>query len=70
MYVQDRLVEQMDTLWDLLQRSDTSLYICGLRGMEQGIDAAFGSHAEAQGVPWAPFRLALKQSGRLRVEVY
>jgi ferredoxin--NADP+ reductase len=70
MYVQHRMAEQIGTLWDLLRRDDTYLYICGLKGMEDGIDAVLEAHAEAEGVPWAPFRDALRKSGRIAIETY
>jgi ferredoxin--NADP+ reductase len=69
-YVQHRMAEQITTLWDLLQRDDTYLYICGLKGMESGISAVFQAHAEAQGVAWAPFFKTLQKSGRIRIETY
>jgi ferredoxin--NADP+ reductase len=67
-YVQDRMAEQIGALWDLLQRDDTYLYICGLKGLEDGIDALFAAHAD--GVSWPSFRKELKQAGRIRVETY
>jgi len=68
MYVQHRMAEQIGALWDLLQRDDTYLYICGLKGLEDGIDALFAAHAG--GVSWTSFRKELKQAGRIRVETY
>jgi ferredoxin--NADP+ reductase len=70
MYVQDRMAEQIESLWDLLQRDDTYLYICGRKDMEHGVKAVLRAHAEANGVPWAAFQQALQQSGRLRIETY
>ncbi len=70
MYVQHRMAEQIGALWDLLQRDDTYLYICGLRGMEKGIDAVLAARAEAEGVAWGPFRNELVQAGRIRIETY
>jgi ferredoxin--NADP+ reductase len=70
MYVQHRMAEQIGALWDLLQRHNTYLYICGLKGMEDGIDAEFETHAEANGMSWAPFRNALQKSGRIMIETY
>jgi ferredoxin--NADP+ reductase len=69
-YVQHRMAEQIVALWDVLQRDDTYLYICGLKGMEDGIDAVLEAHAEAEGMPWAPFRHALQKSGRILIETY
>jgi ferredoxin--NADP+ reductase len=70
MYVQHRMAEQIGALWDLLQRDDTYLYICGLKGMEDGIHAVLAAQAEAEGVSWAEFRNDLVQAGRIRVETY
>jgi ferredoxin--NADP+ reductase len=70
MYVQHRMAEQAGALWHLLQRDDTYLYICGLKGVEHGVCAALRDHADAEGVAWAPFYKALQQSGRVRIETY
>jgi ferredoxin--NADP+ reductase len=70
MYVQHRMAEQIESLWDLLQRDDTYLYICGRKDMEHGIKTVLRANAEANGVPWAAFQQALEQSGRLRIETY
>jgi ferredoxin--NADP+ reductase len=70
MYVQHRMAEQIGALWDLLRHDDTYLFICGLKGMEDGIDAVLEAHAEAEGVPWIPFRTALRECGRLVIETY
>jgi ferredoxin--NADP+ reductase len=40
MYIQDRVAEHADELWQLIKDEKTHTYICGLRGMEDGIDAA------------------------------
>ena len=37
MYAQDRLQQHQDTLIPLLERPETMLYMCGLKGMEFGI---------------------------------
>jgi ferredoxin--NADP+ reductase len=68
MYVEHRMAEQVGALWDLLQRDDTYLYICGVKGLEDGIDDLFAAHAG--GVCWAPFRKELEKAGRIRVETY
>jgi ferredoxin--NADP+ reductase len=68
MYVQHRLAEQQDELGALLRRDQTFLYICGLKGMETGIQALFEGQPGTTS-PWPSFA-ALRQSGRLRVETY
>jgi ferredoxin--NADP+ reductase len=70
MYVQHRMAEQAEALWGLLRRDDTYLYICGLKGMEDGINAVLEARADAEGVPWAPFRDALRRRGRILIETY
>lgn len=36
-YVQSKLVDEKDLLMPILQKDNTLIYICGLKGMEQGI---------------------------------
>lgn len=71
MYVQHRMAEHMDELWSLIQQDNTYLYICGLKGMEKGIDEAFSARAEREGVNWQTLRDELdKKYGRFLTETY
>ncbi|PZD73840.1 Ferredoxin--NADP reductase [Acaryochloris thomasi RCC1774] len=70
MYIQHRIAEQADTLWDLIQRENTHTYICGLKGMEGGIDDGMSVAAQKHNVDWIEYRKALKKSGRWHVETY
>ena len=70
LYVQDRIAEQMGSLWDLLEREDTYLYISGLWTMAHGVDALLAARAEAEGVSWGPYRNELVQAGRIKIETY
>lgn len=70
MYVQHRLQEQADTLFKLLQQSNTYLFICGLKGMEVGIIEGLEAAAASQGINWAEFFDMLKAEKRWLVEVY
>lgn len=70
MYVQHRLVEHGETLFELLKRPETYLYICGLRGMEAGILEGFQEVAARQGIDWNEFFDTLKSEKRWHVEVY
>ncbi|QUW04391.1 ferredoxin--NADP(+) reductase [Chloracidobacterium validum] len=70
MYIQDRVAEHVAELWDLLQRDNTHVFICGLRGMEDGIDAAFAGHVAQFGVDWPEYRTALEKAHRWHVETY
>lgn len=69
-YVQDRMMAQQDAIADRLSDPRTHIYICGLRGMEQGVEEAFRSIAESQGLHWEATRDALREDGRYHVETY
>jgi ferredoxin--NADP+ reductase len=70
MYIQDRIAENADELWSLIQQEKTHVYICGLKGMETGIDAALTNAAIKSDVKWAEYRSQMKRAGRWHVETY
>jgi ferredoxin--NADP+ reductase len=70
MYIQDRIAENADELWSLVQKDNTHVYICGLKGMETGIDAALTAAAGKTGVTWSEYRSQMKKAGRWHVETY
>lgn len=70
MYIQHRVAEYADELWKLIQDEKTHVYICGLRGMEGGIDEAIAAAADKDGVNWAEYQRALKKAHRWHVETY
>lgn len=70
MYIQDRIAENADELWSLIQQEKTHVYICGLKGMETGIDAALTEAASKSNVKWADYRSQMKRAGRWHVETY
>ncbi len=70
MYIQHRVAEHADELWNLVQKENTHTYICGLKGMEDGIDAAFTAAAEKQDIKWADYQREMKKAGRWHVETY
>jgi ferredoxin--NADP+ reductase len=70
MYIQDRVAEHADELWKLIQNEKTHTYICGLRGMEDGIDAALSAAASKDGINWTDYQKDLKKAGRWHVETY
>lgn len=69
-YVQDRMMIEQDAVADLLADPNTYIYICGLRGMEEGVEKAFGSIAESIGLQWLALRDAMREDGRYHVETY
>jgi ferredoxin--NADP+ reductase len=70
MYIQDRVAEYADELWQLIKNEKTHTYICGLRGMEEGIDAALSAAAAKESIVWADYQKELKKAGRWHVETY
>ncbi|HLP88436.1 MAG TPA: phycobilisome linker polypeptide [Nostocaceae cyanobacterium] len=70
MYIQDRVAENADALWSLIKDEKTHTYICGLRGMEDGIDAALSAAAAKEGVEWSVYQKEMKKAGRWHVETY
>lgn len=69
-YVQDRMMVEQDMIADMLGDAKTHIYICGLRGMEQGVEEAFRSIAESIGLAWEATRDAMREDGRYHVETY
>ncbi|WP_013320531.1 ferredoxin--NADP reductase [Gloeothece verrucosa] len=70
MYIQHRVAEHSAELWDLIQKPNTHTYMCGLKGMEDGIDAALSAQAAASGTDWATYQKQLKKDHRWHVETY
>lgn len=70
MYIQHRIAEYADQLWELMQNPKTHTYICGLKGMEGGIDEAMSAAAGKNGVNWDEYRKQMKKDHRWHVETY
>jgi ferredoxin--NADP+ reductase len=70
MYIQTRMAEYAEELWELLKKDNTYTYMCGLRGMEKGIDDIMTSLAERDGLVWADYKKQLKKDERWSVETY
>ena len=68
MYIQHRVAEYADEIWNMVKDEKTHVYICGLRGMEDGIDAAMSAAAEKEGVTWKEYQRSIKE--RWHVETY
>ncbi|HEY9620186.1 MAG TPA: ferredoxin-NADP reductase [Crinalium sp.] len=68
MYIQHRVAEHADELWNLVKQEKTHTYICGLKGMEDGIDAAMTAAAAKEGVNWKEYQRSIKE--RWHVETY
>ncbi len=69
-YVQDRLHSRAHDVAAMLRRDALHIYICGLRGMEAGVERALASIASADGLDWPALRAEMRESGRLHIETY
>ena len=69
-YVQDLMRQQAGMLSELVKSDATHIYICGLKGMEQGVDAALDDICRGAGLQWAEMRKEMREKGRYHVETY
>jgi ferredoxin--NADP+ reductase len=70
MYIQHRIAEHADELWQLVQKPNTHAYICGLKGMEGGIDEGMSAAASKYNTDWSQYQKAMKKQERWHVETY
>ncbi|XP_050375688.1 ferredoxin--NADP reductase, leaf isozyme, chloroplastic [Argentina anserina] len=70
MYIQTRMAQYAEELWQLLKKDNTYVYMCGLKGMEKGIDEIMLSLAARDGIDWLDYKKQLKKAEQWNVEVY
>ena len=69
-YVQDLMRERGADLAALLRDGNSHFYICGLKGMEEGVVMALRDIANESGADWQTLGNTLKREGRLHLETY
>ncbi len=69
-YVQDRLRQRGPDIAELLRRPSTHIYICGLRGLEDGVEAALTDIGRQHGIDWPSLRGTMRVEGRFHAETY
>ncbi len=69
-YVQDALRERGPSVAALLRDDETYIYVCGVKGMEDGVIQALADVAAGNGIPWDALRAKLRLEGRLHFETY
>ena len=69
-YVQDRIRAKSERVAALLENKQTHVFICGLKGMEQGIEQAFADICSAHGLDWGALKPSMRAAGRYHVETY
>ena len=69
-YVQDLIRSRSADVLRLLEDENCYVYICGLKGMEQGVDEAFHHACREHGNDWSSLLPKLRAQGRYHVETY
>lgn len=69
-YVQDRMKGCSDAVAELLKDENTYLFICGLKGMETGVEEALIDIAKEHQLDWPSLRESMLSNGRYHVETY
>jgi benzoyl-CoA oxygenase/reductase BoxA protein len=69
-YVQDRMLKRADTISKWLDDDNTYIYICGLKGMEAGVNESLVSICRTHGKDWPQLSQEMRQQGRLHIETY
>src|SRR5579871_130205 len=69
-YVQDRMRATASEVMVFLKSDKTHVYLCGLKGMEAGVDEAFADICRGAGLDWPALRADMRAAGRYHVETY
>lgn len=69
-YVQDLMRREAALMVELLKSDRTHLYLCGLKGMEHGVDEALADACRSAGLVWETLRRTMREEGRYHVETY
>ncbi len=69
-YVQDRMRKVGDSIAPLLKSDATHIFICGLKGMESGVEEALADICRSNGMDWKALKPILRADGRYHVETY
>jgi benzoyl-CoA 2,3-epoxidase subunit A len=69
-YVQDELLDRKDEVLSFLKEPKAHIYICGLRAMEEGVEAALSQIAGPIDGGWEAVKSKMREEGRYHVETY
>mmetsp|Transcript_1964 Transcript_1964/g.7035 ORF Transcript_1964/g.7035 Transcript_1964/m.7035 type:complete len:376 (-) Transcript_1964:163-1290(-) len=70
MYIQDKVEEYAEEVFDILFNKGGHIYFCGLKGMMPGIQDMLKRVAESKGMDWEQKASELKEKKQWHVEVY
>jgi benzoyl-CoA 2,3-dioxygenase component A len=69
-YVQDALRRECELVGCLLEAASTHVFVCGLKGMEGGVENALAEVSRARSLDWPALRGSMRAEGRLQMETY
>jgi benzoyl-CoA 2,3-dioxygenase component A len=69
-YVQDRMRVEAERVADLVGKDTTHIFICGLKGMESGVEEALADIARKAKIDWPAVKSKMRSEGRYHVETY
>ncbi|MFO1413054.1 MAG: benzoyl-CoA 2,3-epoxidase subunit BoxA [Burkholderiales bacterium] len=69
-YVQDLIRVRGDDVFRQLTNENCFVYVCGLKGMEEGVTEAFRDVCRARGQDWDALLPKLREQGRYHLETY
>jgi benzoyl-CoA 2,3-dioxygenase component A len=69
-YVQDLIRARGERVARMLNDENCYIYICGLKGMEKGVEEAFADACRASGTDWHTLLPELRAQSRYHVETY
>jgi benzoyl-CoA 2,3-dioxygenase component A len=69
-YVQELIRQRSAAVIELLRDDNAYVFICGLKGMEEGVEAAFSEVCREHGADWSVLRPSLLAQNRLHIETY
>jgi len=68
--VQHKMRDNLALIWEIMKRDRFSIYICGIKGVEESIEEVFQGIAVGQGISWKELLAKYKEEKRWHVEVY
>lgn len=69
-YVQDRIRTEGREMAGMLGSDATHIFICGLKGMEAGVEEALADVCRKHGLDWSQLKPRMRAEGRYHVETY
>ena len=69
-YVQHKMLAEKEKIKEIFSKGNCSFYVCGLKGMEAGVNEAMAEITQDLKIDWESFSKDFKKAGRWNIEVY